>query len=388
MVTALAERVQQLEVALQLSRKRNAPTDDAELATEQFSSSRHLLPLKQPKLSKCRSNHSSLPISDERGAQDESQNSSEAEVEDAATVLEFLAWGRLKDSAATSSVRNTTSDPTVSVEPVHAASFSNFDTWGASPTSVSNATNFQVEVAQLTKLQDMLPSREQVYQMIEFHEDWLLWMHSSWITTIFNNELDEFYSHDHGTIGMTSSKIQWAALLLAILTTSMASAKRSQLDLWGFSETDQSLLAKRWYQATIDCLQVAKYQQNHLVYGCQAISTLTIAAHVLGFSNTQSVLIASAIRICQALGLHRLRAEKGEHNKDLSIRYQKEAGRRLWQQLVTQDWFSVPFSETYCVNPMHFTSKQPGLWDDRTMLPVAQGDPAITSYGNFLFSSE
>jgi hypothetical protein len=27
---------------------------------------------------------------------------------------------------------------------------------------------------------------------------------------------------------------------------------------------------------------------------------------------------------------------------------QRELGRRLWQQLATQDWVSVPFSETYC----------------------------------------
>lgn len=70
------------------------------------------------------------------------------------------------------------------------------------------------------------------------------------------------------------------------------------------------------------------------------------------FSNSQSVLLASSVRVAHSLGLHRLaRPKKGAHeaegeNHPESI--QKEIGRRLWQQLATQDWFSVPFSETYC----------------------------------------
>jgi hypothetical protein len=84
---------------------------------------------------------------------------------------------------------------------------------------------------------------------------------------------------------------------------------------------------------------------------------------------------------------------------------QKEIGRRLWQQLATQDWFSVPFSETYCkfswvcyikdprcyadilkgVNPLHFTTKSPLHCDDGSMQPVPSSDPTITSYGSFLY---
>jgi hypothetical protein len=82
---------------------------------------------------------------------------------------------------------------------------------------------------------------------------------------------------------------------------------------------------------------------------------------------------------------------------------QKELDRRVWQQLVTQDWFSVPFSETYCqcqagtrprnkstdlspgVNPLQFSTKTPLHCDEETMQPVQLSTPTVTTYGNFLF---
>lgn len=50
------------------------------------------------------------------------------------------------------------------------------------------------------------------------------------------------------------------------------------------------------------------------------------------------------------MSLHRLGKVKAATHRaeDLVDTIQNELGRRLWQQLATQDWFSVPFSETYC----------------------------------------
>jgi len=118
------------------------------------------------------------------------------------------------------------------------------------------------------------------------------------------------------------------------------------------------------------------------------------------------VLLASAVRIAQSLGLHRLgkarRATNEPQAEEVADRVQKELGRRLWQQLATQDWFSVPFSETYCesmrefqqrastngtqgINPLHFTTKAPRHCDEDTMESIPSSHPAITTYGNFLF---
>jgi hypothetical protein len=132
---------------------------------------------------------------------------------------------------------------------------------------------------------------------------------------------------------------------------------------------DQGLLAKQYYQAAIECLNTARYQQNHtrkksapyfsccrslfyVVYSIQTIASLTICAHTLGFSNSQSVMLASAVRIAHSLGIHRLprfkRASNEVESEASTETIQKELQRRIWQQLAIQDWFSVPFSETYC----------------------------------------
>lgn len=169
------------------------------------------------------------------------------------------------------------------------------------------------------------------------------------------------------------------------------------------------MLAKQWYQCSIECLNNARYQQNHscktlLPLYERLLSSLTydtsvqcadhckldylrpytrvIASNlphwyiliIVRFSNSQSVLLASAVRIAQALGLHRLtRTKRGSYESDgenATDVVQKELGRRIWHQLAVQDWFSVPFSETYCepVRPMHYQYQvDRGLLTDRGM---------------------
>ncbi|KAG4436127.1 hypothetical protein IFR05_008406 [Cadophora sp. M221] len=315
------------------------------------------------------------------------QNGSDAEVEDAATVLEFLAWGRLKESNLTGGIRN----PSIVHDPATHQEQDILQTaqaWGNSPSSVPGGV-VPTETMQISQIQDMLPTKMQVFLLFEYHADWLLFMHCSFHVPTFRRELDQFYDEEQGVISITSAGLQWAALLFAILCGSMTSVQPSEVLKWGFHQEDQSNLAKRWYQASIECLNAARYQQYHSLYSLQAISSSTICAHILGFSNSQSVLLASAVRIAQSLGLHRLgktrRGTNESRGEDIVDTTQKELGRRLWQQLATQDWFSVPFSETYCINPLHFSSKAPRHCDEDTMETIPTSKPAITTYGNFLF---
>ncbi|TVY93627.1 putative transcription factor [Lachnellula willkommii] len=308
----------------------------------------------------------------------------DAEVEDAATVLEFLAWGRLKDSNITTGLRDTSGDSALGSEKdtIHTT-----QTWALSPNSVSGSQS--IDTLQISQIQDLLPSKAQAFLLVEYHAEWLLFMHCSFHAQTLRRDLEKFYLNDQGNINMTSSGLQWTALLFAVICGSMTCAKPAQIGDWGFVEGNQSSLAKQWYQASVECLSAAKYQQNHSLYGVQTIASSTICAHLLGFSNSQSVLLAAAVRIAQSLGLHRLGKPKSSAhentNYDPAERVQQEIGRRVWQQLTIQDWFSVPFSETYCVNPLHFSTNAPLHCDEETMRPTPLSSPTIMSYGNFLF---
>ena len=318
-------------------------------------------------------------------AQDESQ----AEVEEAATVLEFLAWGRVKDANFVDDIRGNSDTP-------EAKSFAEdtlqaIEPWRhALPSSPAPAPEYCcTEAALVNSFQNLLPSQGQVIQMVEFHNDWLLWIHQSFQAPALAQLLNDFYNVDGGVILPSSSKLQWAALLFAILSATAGCAKPAHMMGWGFCEEEHEFKAKQWYQIALECMNAARYQQNHNLFSVQAITTLTICAHIIGLSNSQSILIASAIRIAQSLGLHRLKGEKEGYkiptnNQEREAHIQLETGRRVWQQLLLQDWFSVPFSETYSVSPLHTTSKKPLNIDDNTFELLPPSSPTTVSYGNFV----
>ncbi|KAH8683084.1 hypothetical protein BGZ60DRAFT_210942 [Tricladium varicosporioides] len=393
LVTTLSDRVKQLEVKLDglQPKKRRAPEDINEQDEEPTVDISQKRSSKLPRTSVPGRPEpiSHLAESENLPDNDSGRTSQEfdAEAEDAATVLEFLAWGRLKDSSLTSGLR----DPSIAQDPMMYSDkdiVSTTQTWGLSPGSASGGQP-STETMHVSQIQDLLPRKEQAMLLFEYHADWLLFMHCSFHAPSLRQELLNFYQNEQGIINMTSSGLQWTALFLSVICGSVVCAKPSQIQEWGYSEDNQAQLSKQWYHASVNCLNAARYQQNHCLFGVQAISSSTICAHLLGVSNSQSVMLASAIRIAQSLGLHRLpranHTSAGERDTSSVEFIQAEVGRRVWQQLATQDWFSVPFSETYCINPLHFTTNPPSHCDEDTMRSLPLSIPGIMSYGNFLF---
>lgn len=388
LVTTLSERVKHLESKIDDFEPRKRSSVDEPVEYQDFPTR----PIKQARMSQSEPVQTIQHIQHDDVIQGENesssaQNSSDAEAEDAATVLEFLAWGRLKDSNLTTGVRDPTSNHDSAAYPDKDV-IQTTQAWGQSPTSMSTGQT-AMETLQISQIQEMLPSKAQVMLLFDYHSDWLLFMHCSFHVQTFRKELDMFYQQDNGIINMTTVGLQWTSLLFAILCGSMTCAKPAQVMKWGFLPDDQKQRAEQWYQASIECLTTAKYQQNHNLYSIQTIASSTICAHMLGFSNSQSVMLASAVRIAHSLGLHRLARPKKSGSElecdNFADTVQKELGRRLWEELATQDWFSVPFSETYCVNPLHFTTKPPLHCDEDTMLQMPLSKPTITSYGRFLY---
>ena len=131
------------------------------------------------------------------------------------------------------------------------------------------------------------------------------------------------------------------------------------------------------------------------VYSIQAIQVLSMSAHTIGFSNKQFIIFGAALRIAQNLGLQRLaqdpeldsfttnNAGTSQSRKDLLIK--RETGRRIWLQMCTQDWFSIPSSEMYSVNKQHFTTIRPHRIDDETMILAGERVPLGTDLGNYLY---
>jgi hypothetical protein len=283
LVTSLSDRVKHLEEKLDKlgSGKRSLPPEEGAGNMSEHSSWPAKRPSKQQRLSEgeVSPDMPATQRTDENTGSnsDSDQPGFDAEVEDAATVLEFLAWGRLKDSNITTGLRDT-SGVTDSVLIPDKDITQTTQAWGLSPSSISGGQS--MDTLQISQIQEMLPSKAQAVILVEYHADWLLFMHCAFRTPTLRRELEKFYLNDHGIISMTASGLQWAALLFAVICGSMACAKSSQVRDWGFPEgltglpyhihkithtgiDTQNSLAKQWYQASIECLNAAKYQQNH-----------------------------------------------------------------------------------------------------------------------------
>jgi hypothetical protein len=175
------------------------------------------------------------------------------------------------------------------------------------------------------------------------------------------------------------------ALLFAILCCSMTCASQANCRAWGFSDAERNSLSLKWYEATVTCLNMARYIEVHTIYSVQAISTLTISAHILGLSNSQSVLLISAGRIAQSLGLHRLGSEAESASTSPEQLRKRETGRRVFLQLCIQDWFSIPFSDSYALDPNYWTSVKPMNCNDEDMSIQPQSIPTEASYCNYRY---
>lgn len=315
-----------------------------------------------------------------------SKNGPPSGVDNATTsTLEFLTWGKSRLSDYDLKALELLKEPH-NAGPALVPKDSGPD-WDAS--SGFGGTG----AAQISFLQLLLPSRSQVFKLVEYHVNSILWYHACFHGPTFFAELNEVYKAPGG-LQMRDMDLRWAALLFAIMAASTTCATEQLASSWGFKKNEKAKLTRQWYKATVTCLNLADYMWRHHIYSVQAITVLTMSAHVLGFSNTQSTLLGAALKIAQGLGLQRLGPEDEATNTTgdavLTTATQREriikreTGRRVWAQLCVQDWFSIPFSEMYSIQKPHFSSLRPAHIDDATMQPLPGDFPGIDSFPKFL----
>ncbi|KAL8366363.1 hypothetical protein RB595_004912 [Gaeumannomyces hyphopodioides] len=307
---------------------------------------------------------------------------------DAASILEFLAWGRRKDPDYPSAVSlspEAVADTVVSADG-QAGTLSDAGPDAEDPREESSSSSLLEQGASsLDVIRLLLPSQRLVWQLVGYHDECLLWYHGSYFAPSFRAQLRVFYARHGGAVDGPGLNLQWVALLLAIMTASLVCAPPGRVCAWGFGDRERDTLSRRWFQASVDCLNRAQYTANLSILSCQAIATSTTSAHMLGFSNTQSIHLAAAVRIAQSLGLHRLGPDVVSSSPVGGAgRVEAEIGRRVWCQLCSQDWFGIPFSESYLVNPAYSTSEPPSNCHDDDLVPLPEHVPTISSYCRFV----
>lgn len=116
------------------------------------------------------------------------------------------------------------------------------------------------------------------------------------------------------------------------------------------------------------------------MYSVQAILTQTLVAYVLGESDRHTVMLATACRIAQCLGLHRAVRVKSTSAISFEDRVTAETQKRVWWQLVIQDWLTIHVSDTYLLRPDQFSVEMPSNCYDQDLIPLPLDVPTTSTY--------
>lgn len=135
------------------------------------------------------------------------------------------------------------------------------------------------------------------------------------------------------------------------------------------------------FNKSIEVLFQANFMDDHSIYSVQAICLLIQVAHHFDKSDLICILISTAIRIAQCLGLHRLGPDRTISEGSTAginepANTDRELKKGIWWFLVCHDWFQIPFQNTCQIHPSQFSTPMP------TNQPVATQQQASDGTAN------
>lgn len=143
---------------------------------------------------------------------------------------------------------------------------------------------------EISYLESSLPNGLQILQLVDYHEENLLWSMHCYHGPTFKREVTRALHAGRGKISVTDLDIRWCALLFAILTSSLCCASEATIQRWGFTPEQRTSVSKRWHDASMKCLSNANYTSRPHPYSIQAILVLVGPSQILGLSQRHCLL--------------------------------------------------------------------------------------------------
>ncbi|KAJ5225192.1 hypothetical protein N7468_006417 [Penicillium chermesinum] len=246
-----------------------------------------------------------------------------------------------------------------------------------------NSGSFQIYGSSLETLV-MLPPTEFAQKLVKFHVTHLTWHHNAFHTPTFLEQCQLFWE-----TGRCDHPL-WMALYFAVLSCTVNSIQNSvKLRLLVNIDLDAMQSVHQLFSAMVQTLYSCHFLNNLSIYSVQAVVISTEVAHNLGLSQLNATLFNAAVRIAECLGIHKIKdhSKKFSQNRDeWEERIEREVGRRVWCQMLIQDHFAIPFTDTYSISPMHFSTGLPLNADDHDLVDIPSQTPTISSYVRTLVS--
>lgn len=195
------------------------------------------------------------------------------------------------------------------------------------------------------------------------------------------------HSAGNSNIQLKDLDLRWCALLFAVLSASITCATEKQATTWNLDGDQKQHNSKKWHEAAMECLVLGEFASKPHVYSVQTIQVLAMSALLLGLSNQQFVMFGTSLRMAQSLGLHRLSCESEGRAVGMTeaSKTRNETGRRVWWNLVMQDWFSISSYDIFSIHPQHFTTSRPHSHVEAGTDQAE--DEALTGYTNHILDN-
>ncbi|KAJ5763264.1 hypothetical protein N7533_001945 [Penicillium manginii] len=244
----------------------------------------------------------------------------------------------------------------------------------------TNSASFQIFGSALESMVDF-PRTTEAQKLIKFHVYHLAWHHNCFHGPTFLQQCEVFW-----TSGRCDHPL-WVALYFAVLSCTINSIQnsqklRSQVDV----NLDAMQSTQQLFSAMVQTMYSSHFLNNISIYSVQAVVISTEVAHNLGLSQLNATLFNAAVRIAECLGLHKIKdhptvgSQNRDHRDQWEERIEREVGRRVWCQMIIQDHFAIPFTDTYSISPMHYSTNRPMNADDYNLVEMPATTPTISTY--------
>ncbi|KAJ5161474.1 hypothetical protein N7492_006866 [Penicillium capsulatum] len=237
--------------------------------------------------------------------------------------------------------------------------------------------NFQLSGSTLEPLVS-LPKVADAQKLIKFHISHLTWHHNCFHGATFLDQCELFWKTG------TCDHPLWIALYLSVLSCTINSILNSD-KLRIFVDVNFQALqsAQQLFSGMMQTLYHCDFLKNLSIYSVQATVISTEVAHNLGLSQLNATLFNAAVRIAECLGIHKIQDHPLPHartREEWEERVEREVGRRVWCQMIIQDHFAIPFTDTYSISPMHYSTGRPLNADDHELIDLPKETPTISTY--------
>ncbi|KXH43587.1 serine carboxypeptidase [Colletotrichum nymphaeae SA-01] len=227
----------------------------------------------------------------------------------------------------------------------------------------------------------LLPERATAEILISFHLEHIAWHHNSLHCPTFLQQCTTFWATG------VYDQPQWLALYSAVLSSSLLSWQNSWKHRDAYPLTLPGCSPQDLFNFMVDTLYKAHFLQNVSIYCIQAIVISTEVAHNLGLSQLNATLFSAAIRIAECLGIHKItKCSLGLQTPDeiWDDTLQREVGRRVWLQMAIQDHFAIPFTDSYGINPSHYSTSFPRNANDADLIEAPEEVLTVSTYTRVL----